>query len=221
MTSGKEDYLKALYRLGEIHTTVTNKDLADELSISPPSVSEMIVKLQREGYIEYTAYRGSRLTELGRQEALKIMRVHRLWEVFLTERLGYSWSDAHEEAHRLEHHTSMKLARKLDEFLSHPSCCPHGSIIPDEDGTVQQRPDRLLSALCPGETSRICRVTEERELLDYLQALGICIGMEKQLKKAEPYEGPLILNTPQGELAISYKAACQIYVDDAAAVQQG
>lgn len=72
MTSGKEDYLKALYRLGEIHTTVTNKDLADELSISPPSVSEMIVKLQREGYIEYTAYRGSRLTELGRQEALKI-----------------------------------------------------------------------------------------------------------------------------------------------------
>lgn len=213
MTSGKEDYLKALYRLGETHRTVTNKELADELRISPPSVSEMIVKLQKEGYIEYTAYHGSRLTQAGRQEALKIMRFHRLWEVFLTECLGYSWSEAHEEAHQLEHHTSLKMAQRLDDFLHHPACCPHGSLIPGADGTFPVRRVKLLSAMQPGESSCIRRVAEERELLDYLQSLGVRIGMKVCLQRAEPYEGPLVLTTGQGELSVSYKAACRIFVD--------
>lgn len=215
MTAGKEDYLKALFGLGEKYDMVTNKELADELNVTAPSVSEMIAKLQKNGYIDYTAYKGSRLTAEGRREALKIMRFHRLWEVFLTNCLGYSWSEAHEEAHRLEHHTSVKMAQRLDEYLHHPACCPHGSIIPREDGSfsIPKVKVRQLSTLKEGETTHIRKVTEEKELMDYLQELGIEIGLQVTLLKAEKYEGHFLLATPHGNITLSYKAACKIFVD--------
>ena len=191
MTSGKEDYLKALYSLEEKRGTVSNKELAELLGVSQPSVSEMLVKLQKDGYIEYTAYKGSRLTEKGRLEAVQLTRFHRLWEVFLTDCLGYSWSDAHEEAHALEHHTSLKMAQRLDEYLHHPMCCPHGSVIPKPDGRYPIMPVRPLVKMRIGEESFIRKVTEERELMDYLQELGIEIGMRVRLVKAENYEGPV------------------------------
>ena len=101
MTSGKEDYLKALYSLEDDGHIVSNKDLSDLLQVSAPSTSEMIVKLQKEGYIDYQAYKGSRLTEKGRKEAARMIRYHCLWEVFLVRCLGFTWSAAHEEAHHL------------------------------------------------------------------------------------------------------------------------
>ncbi len=213
MTSGREDYLKALYYLGEKGEMVSNKALAEALGVSQPSVSEMLVKLQRDGSIDYTAYKGSRLTQKGRQEALQLMRFHRLWEVFLTECLGYSWSDAHEEAHLLEHDTSEKLAARLDEYLHHPTHCPHGSLIPGEDGTYHPSPLRPLIQLKEGESSFIRKVVEERELMDYLQELGIRIGMRVTLQKAGKYEGSLTLSAEGGDIVLSHKAACQIYVD--------
>lgn len=214
MTSGKEDYLKALYSLEEKRGTVSNKELAELLGVSQPSVSEMLVKLQKDGYIEYTAYKGSRLTEKGRLEAVQLTRFHRLWEVFLTDCLGYSWSDAHEEAHALEHHTSLKMAQRLDEYLHHPMCCPHGSVIPKPDGRYPIMPVRPLVKMRIGEESFIRKVTEERELMDYLQELGIEIGMRVRLVKAENYEGPLTLETNQKDIRISYKAAGLVFVDE-------
>lgn len=214
MTSGKEDYLKALFYLGEKHSMVTNKELADELNVSAPSVSEMIIKLQKDDYIEYTAYKGSRLTKKGRQEALKVTRYHRLWEVFLTDCLGYTWSEAHEEAHCLEHYTSQTLAQRLDSYLHYPAFCPHGSTIPHEDGSFSHPLFRCLSQLAEGETSYIRKVTEEKELMDYLQGLGIQIGMKVTLLKAEKYEGPFLFQTERGEITISYKAVCKIFIDN-------
>ena len=92
MTSGKEDYLKAIYIISESHELVTNKELSEMLHVSPPSVSEMIAKLQKQGYVDYTAYKGSRMTKKGRREAGRLMRYHALWEVFLVKCLHFSWS---------------------------------------------------------------------------------------------------------------------------------
>lgn len=214
MTSGKEDYLKALYILGEDHPVVSNKALSEYLKVSAPSVSEMIAKLQREGFLCYTAYRGSTLTEKGKDEAVRLLRFHGLWEVFLTRCLGYSWSGAHEEAERLEHYTSLMMAQRLDEYLKHPLHGPSGSAIPSADGEVPLVPVISLDKLKVGDMSRIRRVTEDKELMDYLQGRGIRIGMKFRLKEAAPYEGSRVLDTEEGDITISYKAACQIFVDD-------
>ena len=113
MTSGKEDYLKAIYIISESHELVTNKELSEMLHVSPPSVSEMIAKLQKQGYVDYTAYKGSRMTKKGRREAGRLMRYHALWEVFLVKCLHFSWSGAHELAEGLEHQTNEELCDSL------------------------------------------------------------------------------------------------------------
>jgi len=214
MTSGKEDYLKAIYIISEDHEVVTNKELSDMLEVSPPSVSEMITKLRDEGYVDYTAYRGSRMTKKGRREAGKLFRYHALWEVFLVEKLGFSWSRAHEQAHGLEHQTGDYLAERLDEYLGHPECSPHGDPIPKDDGSRLGMTHRTLSELNVGEKTHIRRVFEDHTLMDYLQSKGIRAGMEVTVKDKEPYEGPVLLATPEGPISLSYKAAGQIYVDD-------
>lgn len=213
MTSGKEDYLKALYSLGEDGHVVSNKELSDMLQLSPPSVSEMIVKLQKEGFIDYTAYKGSRLTKKGRMAASRLLRYYGLWEVFLVRCLGFRWSEAHVEAHNLEHHISEKAADRLEEFLGHPEYCPHGMPIPKKDGSRAPEARRPLLSMEPGESSHIRCCREDSELMDYLQDSGISMGMAITLKEKEPYEGPVIFLSEGKEFSLSYKAAAQLFVD--------
>lgn len=214
MTSGKEDYLKAIYIISEDHDLVSNKELSDMLHVSPPSVSEMITKLQKEGYVDYTAYKGSKMTKRGRREAGKLFRFHALWEVFLVNELNFSWSEAHEQADGLEHHTGEKLADRLDEYLGRPKHCPHGDPIPDADGNRERLTFRLLSDVDEGEKTQIRRMVEDYNLMDYLQSKGIHTGMPVVMKAKEPYEGPITVETDRGDISISYKAAQQIFVDD-------
>ena len=214
MTSGKEDYLKAIYLISESHDIVTNKELSQTLQVSPPSVSEMITKLQKQGYVDYTAYRGSKMTRKGRREAGRLLRYHALWEVFLVDYLHFSWSEAHELAEGLEHQTNDILSEKLDTFLQHPTHCPHGDPIPRKDGTRLGITKEHLSDLEVGETTHIRRIVEDYSLMDYLQGKGIDIDMKVTVKEKEPYEGPIRLETEKGDISLSYKAAQQIFVDD-------
>ncbi len=214
MTSGKEDYLKALYSLGDDGRVVSNKELSDLLQVSPPSVSEMIVKLQKDGYIDYTAYKGSRLTEKGREEASRLIRYYCLWEVFLVRCLGFKWSEAHIEAHNLEHHISAKAADRLEEFLGHPVYCPHGTPIPKKDGTRAPEARRPLIDMDIGESSHIRYCKEDSELMDYLQDLGITMNMPITCEAKEAYEGPVKITSEGKTYYISYKAARQVFVDD-------
>lgn len=214
MTPNKEDYLKKIYRLGGDNCLVSNKQIAAAMQIAPASVTEMLIKLGKEGLIQYEPYKGSRLTKEGMQKSIPLLRGHRLWEVFLLRHLGYSWSEAHEDAELLEHVTPTRLAQRLDEYLSHPSHCPHGSAIPQQDGQITAMPLRALNRLNVGETSHIRRVTEEKELLDYLQDLGIKIGCGITILSVGAYEGPITLDFGGRQVAISHKAACQIYVDE-------
>lgn len=213
MTSGKEDYLKALFSLGGASRIVSNKELSDLLRVSPPSVSEMIVKLQKEDYIDYTAYKGSRLTQKGLLAASRLLRYCGLWEVFLVRCLGFRWSEAHIEAHNLEHHISEKAADRLDEFLGYPEYCPQGLPIPRKDGTHALKANRPLLDMEPGETSHIRCCREDTELMDYLQDSGICIGMAVTLIEKAPYEGPVRFSSEGKEYTLSYKAAAQLYVE--------
>ena len=213
MTPNKEDYLAAIYKLGGLEQLVNNKQIAEMLQIAPASVTEMLGKLKREGLIIYEPYKGSCLTEEGIRAAITLVRGHRLWEVFLMRHLGYSWSEAHEDAELLEHITPSRLTARLDQFLNYPAYCPHGSEIPLPDGQINRIPMQPLSQLPIGATSRIRRVTEEKELLDYLQETGLAIGDSVHVVKAAAYEGPLTLNLDGKRVQVSHKAACQIYVD--------
>ncbi len=129
MNQNQEDYLKALYELGGAEGTVANKDLAKKLNISPPSVSEMLLRLHNDGFIHYEKYKGIKLSTQGIHAAEKIKRSHHLWEVFLIEKLGFHEDEVHEEAEKLEHVTSKKLQEALDRFLEYPELCPHGTKI--------------------------------------------------------------------------------------------
>lgn len=216
MTPNKEDYLKAVYKLGGLNNLVSNKQIAEALQISPASVTEMLGKMKKEGLIHYEPYKGSRLTGRGVSAAISLVRGHRLWEVFLMRHLGYSWSEAHEDAELLEHITPPRLISRLDNFLNFPAYCPHGSAIPHPDGQVDTVPMQPLNLLPVGMSSHIRRVTEEKELLDYLQTSGVEIGHSVRIVEAAAYEGPLTLELEGKRVQISFKAACQIYVDQAA-----
>lgn len=215
MTPNKEDYLKEIYKLGGSEQLVGNKQIADTLKIAPASVTEMLGKLSREGLIRYEAYKGSRLTPDGLNVAVSLLRGHRLWEVFLMSHLGYSWSEAHEDAELLEHVSPPRLTCRLDRFLNYPAYCPHGNAIPHMDGQMNSIPLKTLNQLLESETSHVRRVAEEKELLDYLQGLGVEIGGSVTVISVGAYEGPLTLDLDGRRVQISYKAACQIYVDAA------
>ncbi len=214
MTPNKEDYLKEIYKLGGAEKLVGNKQIAEVLKIAPASVTEMLIKLSHEGLLHYEPYKGSCLTKEGLQIAITLLRGHRLWEVFLMRHLGYSWSEAHEDAELLEHITPPRLSGRLDKFLNYPAYCPHGSAIPHSDGQIDRKPLRPLVQLAAGESSHIRKVAEEKELLDYLQSLGIEIDGAVTVASIGPYEGPLMLDLDGRQVQVSHKAACQIYVDE-------
>ncbi|MBU3197457.1 metal-dependent transcriptional regulator [Clostridium algidicarnis] len=211
MTDNKEDYLKAVYNLGGHIKQVNNKDIAKVLGVSSPSVSEMIKKLLEEGYLEYTPYKGIRLTEYGKKEAISVIRRHRLWEVFLVEHLGYSWHEVNEEAEKLEHVTNLKLEKRLDKYLNYPKACPHGSpIFQNEIGLSKYR---TLDTLDVGEETTIRRVFDERQLLQYVDSLGLNIGDEIKVVDLAPYNGPITLRKNEKDIIIGKEAANSIFVD--------
>lgn len=120
MTPNKEDYIKQLYKLGAEGDMVSNKSLSHALGVSPASVTEMLTKLKRDGYIELLPYKGSRLTERGAALAAELIKNHRLWEVFLERILNMSPEEAHENAEMLEHSTSAEVCSRLADFLGNP-----------------------------------------------------------------------------------------------------
>jgi len=214
MTPNKEDYLKELYKLGGYDHLVSNKLMAQALNVAPASISEMLGKLSQEGLLITKPYKGSKLTIEGRKIAVSLLRGHRLWEVFLIRHLGYSWSEAHEDAELLEHISPARLTDRLDHFLNYPAYCPHGSVIPKSDGRFEEDSLIPLSDLKAGETSSIKKVLEESDFLDYLQGLGIEIGDRITVISVGAYEGAYTLSLGNKTIEISHKAACQILVSE-------
>ena len=131
LSRNEQDYLKGIYLLSEEEEFVSVKKIADYLKISVPSANEMIKRLEKKLLVKHFAYKGIKLTESGKCEALFILKAHRVWEYFLVNKLGYQPDDVHDDAELLEHNASAKLVERLYRYLKEPAVCPHGSEIPD------------------------------------------------------------------------------------------
>ena len=211
MSKSIEDYLKGIYTLKK-KKEYSNKKLAEYLNISPASVSEMIKKLVNEGYLTIEKKK-VKLTEKGSNFALDIIRKHRVWEVFLFEKLGYDKEDVHKEAEILEHVTSNKLLQKLEKFLFYPKECPHGSPIFydlkdfDEENVIK------LSETEENDEIVILSVEDNIELYDYLRDLNINLKEQYIVEKKDPFDGPIYLKSKENSKKIvAFNAATMIEV---------
>lgn len=215
MTSSREDYLKAIARLQQNAERVSNRHIADDLGVSAASVSEIIRKMEKEGLVESVEKRSIRLTRKGEETAVRLVRIHRLWEVFLVDHLGYAWEDVHEEAEKLEHAASPQLMEKLDRFLGYPEMCPHGRKIPGrENRGVPEGPLSRLSDLPAGIPAVVRRVPESRELLEILASCGIRLHEKVALLEEGAHCGAFLVEAREGRrLELPVAAADAVLVE--------
>lgn len=208
-----ENYLKNIYKLQSKIGRVATSVLAERLGISDASVSDMVKKLSEQGMVRYEPYKGVELTEKGRRMALKIVRRHRLWELFLVQMLDFSWDKIDAEAERLEHITSDDLERKLDEALGFPQIDPHGDPIPTVDGEIIESDYISLADLDPGQSGIISRVSDSSpEILQYVTELGLALDKKVHVKKKMEFDGSLFIKIGSKEHFVSRKLAGSIFV---------
>ena len=192
-----EDYVKAIWEVAGADVAST-KDIAERLLIAPPSVTNMFVRLREMGFVEYERYQGVSLTERGREEALRLVRRHRLIETFLLQHLGYSWDEVHEEAERLEHAVSDGFTERLAEYLGHPDQDPHGDPIPAADGTIQPDYSYPVSEAAPGQRIRISKVGDDPSTLDYLGERGLVPGRLLCVREVRDLDGVVTVEDEDG-----------------------
>jgi DtxR family Mn-dependent transcriptional regulator len=173
-----ENYVKAIYQIAaqdERRSASTGK-LAEALAVSPGTVTSMLKTLSESGLAEYVPYEGARLTDAGRALALRVVRRHRLIELFLVRTLNLSWDEVHEEAENMEHAVSDLLVDRIDAFLGYPATDPHGDPIPKSDGTIAGSPGRSLAHVEAGSRFRVVRVLDQSpEFLRYLTETGLAL----------------------------------------------
>lgn len=176
MSAIKEDYIKVLFELGGRSRNVGNKAVAERLDIAPPTVTEMMNSLVSAGWVEYTKYKGAILTDSGTNYAKHIIRKHRLWEVFLVEKLGFPIDEVHKEAELLEHVTGDTVAEKLEKYLGSPEFCPHGGAIRLDEMDRQESELMALDEVPVGSKVRISRIVDEEKLLSFFKSQQCDIG---------------------------------------------
>jgi DtxR family transcriptional regulator, Mn-dependent transcriptional regulator len=219
-TRAIEDYVKAIYLLQQEHCQVTTSLLAEQLGFAPPSVTSMLQKLAKLDLVAYTPYQGVVLTEDGQRIALEVLRHHRLLELFLVTKLGYSWEEVHAEAEVLEHVISETLEARIAALLGHPTTDPHGDPIPAADGTLPFNTCQPLPSLPLGATSQVSRVTDQHpDHLRYLAALGLIPGATVTMRARAPFDGPLTLSVGDAIHHLDIRMARAILVQDVAAIE--
>ena len=213
VTESAEEYLEAIYKLGEEGQPVAVSALARHLKISSVSANEMVRKLVERELVLYEPYKGVSLTPAGQAQALAVIRRHRLWERFLTDVLGLSWDQVHEEACRLEHVTSPLVEERLAQLLGQPETCPHGHPIPTAAGEIVVEAGRPLAELRPGQRARVLRVPEEDvALLRYLATLGLKPQATVLVETVAPFQGPLTVQVGEARHVLGRELAAQIVV---------
>lgn len=181
-STNREDHLKALYALGEAKggekEWVSTNEMANHLGLKAPSVTNMVQVLQELGWAEHRPYRGARLTPLGRELALGLVRKHRLWETFLVERLGFGWEAVHDIAEQLEHIDCPELVERLDVYLGNPKLDPHGDPIPDSTGAIVDNRELIRPAEWKQEGEVVVKAVldDSHEALTNLDRHGLSIG---------------------------------------------
>ena len=215
LSFAEENYLKAIYHLSSSgQKQVSTNAIAERLETKPASVSDMIRKLSEKGVITYVKYQGVNITKDGKKRALRVIRNHRLWEVFLVSKLNFHWDEIHEIAEQLEHIRSSLLISRLDEFLEYPKYDPHGDPIPDEDGIISSKPRVVLSNLSPGSISQLVSMIDTgTAFLKYLDKIGMKIGTKIKILDTFEFDNSLEIEIDQSKsITISKQVADNLLV---------
>ncbi len=213
-SQSEENYLKAIYHLESISKKgISTNAIAKKLETKASSVTDMIKKISEKNVIVYKKYQGVTLTEFGKKIAANIVRKHRLWEVFLVEKLNFSWDEVHDVAEQLEHIKSPKLINQLDALLGFPTHDPHGDPIPDSDGKLNTIEKSLLSTLVKNEKGICVGVNDSSsEFLQFLDKKGITLGKEIKVLEKEDFDDSLSILIEGEKLSISNKIANNLYI---------
>lgn len=215
-SSSVGDYIKAIWELaGEPPADASTKDIAARLSVAPASVTNMLIRLQERGLVQYERYRGALLTDDGRAEALRLIRRHRLIETFLLEHLGYSWQEVHDEAEKLEHAVSDLFTERLAELLDYPGRDPHGHPIPKADGTLPAEELFTLAESREGQSVVISRVSDDNpSRLAHLGERGLVPGRRVRVREVRDLDGVVLVEDESGEtFPLGGPLARAIYVE--------
>ena len=218
-----ENYVKAIYLIAARgrpggDAVVATGMLAQALDVSPGTVTGMLKTLSEAELATYTPYEGARLSPAGRRLALKVLRRHRLLELFLAQTLEMTWDEVHEEAEHMEHAASDRLVDRIDAYLGHPAVDPHGDPIPRADGSLTETEGVPLSTLARGQRFRLVRVVDQDPaFLRYLTECGLDLGTSGLLAENRPEAGALILAVGSRAVALGLDAAGKVLV----APQQG
>lgn len=215
LTQSEENYLKAIYSLEERYSgAISTNDLAEVMETKASSVTDMVKRLSEKELIDYKKYQGCSLTDKGRKTALRTIRKHRLWEVFLVEKLNFGWDEVHDIAEQLEHIHSTELTDKLEAFLDFPKFDPHGDPIPNKEGEMQQRTNTCkLSELIKDKKAVVIGVDDgSPSLLQYLDRHHIQIGSEIELKEKFEFDNSAMVIIDGKELNLSHTAMVKITV---------
>ncbi len=206
-----EMYLKTIAELSDDHSLVIIARIAERLGVTPVSANEMIKRLAEQELVVHERYKGVRLTPKGRAIAYSVIRRQRLWECFLVDHLKFEWAGVYEMACRLEHATSNVLAESLAAYLGHPTTCPHGSPIPQRDGSLPEAATRPLTTLRVGETGRIHSIQPTTpDVFAYLQRHHVLPRQAFTIAEIAPLEGPITLKLEGGQVALGRSMAALV-----------
>ena len=214
MTLSEENYLKTIYHLTSASDTeVSTNGIAEKMETKASSVTDMLKKLADKDWINYKKYQGVSLTQKGMLAAKMIVRKHRLWEVFLVEKLDFPWDEVHDIAEQLEHIKSEQLVNKLDNFLGNPTKDPHGDPIPDRHGKIIAIEKVLLSEVSPEQICKCVGVKDSSAaFLKYLDNNKIALGTAIRIGSKEEFDLSLKIEIEGREIVISHKIASNLYV---------
>lgn len=216
MTQSEENYLKVIYHLnGASPKGVNTNAIALMMETKASSVTDMLKKLAEKELVDYQKYQGVSLTENGLHAAKMIIRKHRLWEVFLVQKLGFAWDEVHEIAEELEHVKSEKLTDKLDAFLDFPSFDPHGDPIPNKNGEIKMMHKLVLSEAELHTAYLFVGVkNSSAEFLQYLDKQKISLGVTISILSKEDFDASLSIEVEGKALTISHKIAENLFVKE-------
>jgi len=213
LTSSEENYLKTIFHLQQGQDAVSTNALAAELQTKAASVTDMLKKLNAKKLLHYKPYYGFYLSAEGKKLAMHIVRRHRLWEVFLSQKLGFGWDEVHVLAEELEHVSSKKLIDKLDEYLGFPATDPHGDPIPDSKGKMTLSEQVNLNEVSPNQPAILVNVSNQsKELLDDLTEKNIAIGTKIEIHKKSLFDESLEVKVHNRQLTITAQLAKHLFV---------
>jgi DtxR family Mn-dependent transcriptional regulator len=214
LSQAEENYLKAIFSIESANSKkVSTTLIAENLKTKASSVTDMIKKLADKNLVNYEKYKGVSLTVEGKKIAIKIVRRHRLWEVFLVDKLNYNWDEVHDLAEQLEHIKSKSLINRLDDFLEFPTHDPHGDPIPDKKGNITHHKNIMLSSLEIGENCTIIGVKDSSvAFLQFLDSLNINIGNKISVISKETFDNSMVIKYNNSQISISNQTSKNLFV---------